>query len=35
VRGIWRIIPDCGHAIPSERPDVVIAAIREIADMLR
>jgi pimeloyl-ACP methyl ester carboxylesterase len=35
TRGTWRVVPDCGHAIPSERPDAVIAAIREIAAMSR
>jgi len=34
-RGTWRIVADSGHAIPLERPDSVVEAIREIADMSR
>jgi pimeloyl-ACP methyl ester carboxylesterase len=29
-RGVRRDVPDCGHMIQIERPDVVVAAIREV-----
>ena len=29
-RGERRDVPDCGHMIPVERPDAVVAAIREV-----
>jgi pimeloyl-ACP methyl ester carboxylesterase len=25
-------VPDCGHMIPYERPDAVVAAIREVIE---
>ena len=31
-RGVQRII-DCGHNIPVERPDAVVAAVEEVAAM--
>jgi pimeloyl-ACP methyl ester carboxylesterase len=30
TRGKQTVVPDSGHVIPSERPDVVISAIREV-----
>jgi pimeloyl-ACP methyl ester carboxylesterase len=32
TRGARRDVPGCGHMIPSERPDAVIAAIREVIE---
>ncbi|HEX3407567.1 MAG TPA: alpha/beta hydrolase [Caulobacteraceae bacterium] len=32
TRGARRDVPDVGHMIPTERPDVVVAAIREVMD---
>jgi pimeloyl-ACP methyl ester carboxylesterase len=29
-RGVRRDVPDCGHMVQVERPDVVVAAIREV-----
>ena len=29
-RGVRRDVPDCGHMIQVERPDVVVAAVREV-----
>jgi pimeloyl-ACP methyl ester carboxylesterase len=32
TRGERRDVPDCGHMIPYERPDAVVAAIREVIE---
>jgi pimeloyl-ACP methyl ester carboxylesterase len=32
-RGVNRLVPGSGHLIPSEKPDAVVAAVREVAAM--
>jgi pimeloyl-ACP methyl ester carboxylesterase len=35
TRGTWRLVPDSGHDIPSEKPQAVIDAINEVIDAAR